>query len=58
MEKEMRSLEEARTFELAERPPGAKVVGSKWVYKVKRNLVGSVDKYKARLVAQGFTQQP
>jgi hypothetical protein len=58
MEKEMRSLEEARTFELAERPPGAKVVGSKWVYKVKRNLDGSVDKYKARLVAQGFTQQP
>jgi len=49
MEKEMRSLEEARTFELTERPPGAKVVGSKWVYKVKRNLDGIVDKYKARL---------
>ena len=33
------------------------VVGSKWVYKVKRDSDGKVEQYKARLVAQGFTQQ-
>jgi hypothetical protein len=35
-----------------------KEVGSKWVFKVKRLTDGSIDKFKARLVAQGFTQHP
>lgn len=33
-----------------------KVVGSKWVFKVKTDEDGEVEHYKARLVAQGFTQ--
>jgi len=33
------------------------VVGSRWVYKIKRRADGSIDMYKARLVARGFTQQ-
>jgi hypothetical protein len=31
-------------------------VSSKWVFKIKRNTAGEIDKYKVQLVAQGFTQ--
>jgi len=40
-----------------ELPENRKVIGSKWVYKVKVDSDGRVERYKARLVAQGFTQQ-
>jgi len=33
------------------------VVGSRWVYKIKQRVDGSIDRYKAHLVARGFTQQ-
>ncbi|KAG7560201.1 Zinc finger CCHC-type [Arabidopsis thaliana x Arabidopsis arenosa] len=36
---------------------GKNVVGCKWVFTIKYNPDGSVERYKARLVAQGFTQQ-
>jgi len=37
-------------------PPGKNIIGCKWVFRLKRKADGSIDKYKARLVAQGFTQ--
>jgi len=33
------------------------VVGSRWVYKIKHRVDGSIERYKERLVARGFTQQ-
>ena len=39
-------------------PLGRKAIGSRWVFKVKRNANGSIERHKARLVAQGFSQQP
>ena len=57
MEAEMRSLEHNDVWELVELPKGCKVVGSKWVFKVKVDSDGRVERYKARLVAQGLTQQ-
>jgi hypothetical protein len=44
------------TFDVVPRPPGTNIVGSRWVYKLKLDSAGRVLKYKAQLVAKGFTQ--
>ena len=44
------------TWELAQLPPGRRAIGSRWVFKVKRLPDGSIDKYKGRIVAQGYSQ--
>ena len=54
MDREMKSL---RTNEVTTLPPGKRAVGSKWVYKVKTGGDRAVERYKARLVAQGFNQR-
>ena len=41
-------------WEVVPRPVGKSVVGSRWIYKVKQETYGSVEKYKARYVARGF----
>jgi hypothetical protein len=46
------------TWELVKLPPGRKAIGSKWIFKVKRNPDGTVKQYKARLVAKGLGQRP
>lgn len=56
--KEIQALVENGTFELVQLPPGRKAIGSRWVFKVKRNADGSIERYKGRLVAQGFSQRP
>uniref|UniRef100_A0A2N9HIT7 Reverse transcriptase domain-containing protein n=1 Tax=Fagus sylvatica TaxID=28930 RepID=A0A2N9HIT7_FAGSY len=38
-------------------PPGRKTIGNKWVLKVKRKANGSIDRYKARLVAKSYSQR-
>lgn len=37
-------------------PAGKKVIGNKWIFKIKYLLNGQLKMYKARLVAKGFTQ--
>jgi len=46
------------TWELAQLPPGRRAIGSRWVFKVKKTPDGAIDKYKGRLVAQGFSLIP
>ena len=58
MKEEMNSLEENETWTVTDLPPGRRAIGSKWVFKKKKDETGQVRKYKARLVAQGFSQQP
>lgn len=56
MQSEINSLLENGTYELVDLPPGVKPIPSKWVYKVKRDEAGRLDKHKARVVAKGFKQ--
>ena len=56
IQKELDSLKKTGTWELVERPPNANIVNSRWVLRIKKNAVGEVEKYKACLVAKGFTQ--
>ena len=53
----MKSLKENELWDLFELPKYRKAIGSKWVYKVKTGADGSIECYKARLVAQGFSQK-
>jgi hypothetical protein len=46
------------TFRLVRKPPNAKVIGSKWVFKIKEVSDGRIGRFKVRLVAQGFGQRP
>ena len=57
MEDEMRSMSTNNVWDLENIPKGVKTVGCKWVYKIKYDSNGNVEKYKARLVANGFTQR-
>ena len=43
-------------LEIVPRPVDKSVVGSRWIYKVKQATDGSVEKYKARFSAWGFSQ--
>ena len=42
---------------MVELPKGCKPIGSKWVYEIKRDSNGQVERYKARLVTKGYSQR-
>ncbi|XP_020972603.1 uncharacterized protein LOC107627359 [Arachis ipaensis] len=54
---ELLALEKNKTWKITSLPPGKRAIGCKWVFKVKFNPDGSVERHKARLVARGFSQQ-
>ena len=58
IEEELEVLKVAGTWELVDAPEGVNIVGSKWVFRAKKDAAGNVVRYKARLVAQGFSQVP
>ncbi|CAB0020139.1 unnamed protein product [Nesidiocoris tenuis] len=57
MKSEMDSLAANKTWIMAKLPPGKKALRCRWVFRVKTNPDGSVDRYKARLVIKGFSQK-
>lgn len=57
MKIEFKTLQENNTWRLVPRPEGKKILTSRWVFKIKQSQNGEIEKYKARLVARGHTQQ-
>jgi hypothetical protein len=58
MEEEYAALIANNTWDLVPRPVGSNVVTSKWIFKHKFNINGTLEWYNARWVLRGFTQQP
>ena len=57
MKEEMDELVMNKTWDLVELSKDMKVVGCKWVYKLKKGVDDKFERYKARLVAKGYSQK-
>ncbi|GJY22894.1 putative ribonuclease H-like domain-containing protein [Tanacetum coccineum] len=57
MQEELLQFKLQQVWVLVDLPHGMKVIGTKWVYRNKRDERGMVVRNKARLVAQGYTQE-
>lgn len=57
MDEEMKALMKNETWDLVPRTGSVCPITCKWVYKLKRKADGSIDRFKARLVAHGFSQK-
>ena len=44
-------------WEIVPRPEEKSVVSSKWIFKINHVVDGSIEKYKARFIARGFSQK-
>ncbi|KAK9217646.1 hypothetical protein WN943_006274 [Citrus x changshan-huyou] len=58
IEDEYNALMKNKTWTLIPNSQNYKLVGNKWVYRVKENSDGTINKFKTRLVAKGFLQTP
>jgi hypothetical protein len=56
MDAELAALAKANTYSLVPRPTDRKTIGCKTVLKIKRGADGQILKYKARIVAKGYSQ--
>ena len=56
MQEELEALKQNATWSILPLPPNKIAIGYKWVYKTKYNVDGSVNRYKAQLVAKGYGQ--
>jgi hypothetical protein len=57
MIEEYQSIIKNDVWEIVPRPKSKDVVSSKWLFKIKHAADGSIEKYKARFVARGFSQK-
>ena len=57
MQEELQQFEKLGVWKLVDLPRGAKKIGTKWVFKCKRDERGVIVRNKARLVVLGFRQE-
>ena len=57
MEEELQALVDNHTWDIVHCPANVKAIGCKWVYSIKLHSNGTLDRYKARLVALGNKQE-
>ena len=57
MEEELQALVDNHTWDIVHCPANVKAIGCKWVYSIKLRSDGTLDRYKARLVALGNKQE-
>lgn len=50
MKQEIKALEDNKTWEVVDLPTGKHTEGSKWVYKIKYQANGDIERFKARLI--------
>lgn len=57
IEEELNSMQINKVWKVVNKPPNAKLLKSKWVFRIKEDGNGNATRYKARLVAKGFLQK-
>ncbi|GKB94890.1 ribonuclease H-like domain-containing protein, partial [Tanacetum coccineum] len=57
MNNEIEALNRDNTWTICDLPVGRKAIGSKWLWKIKYKSNGEIERYKARVVAKGFSQR-
>ena len=57
MTEEYQSIRKNDVWDIVPKPENRSVVYSKWIYKIKHDVDGSIEKYNARFVARGFPQK-
>ncbi|CAI7859393.1 unnamed protein product [Closterium sp. NIES-53] len=57
VESELKSIEEDGTWELVELSEGRMAITSKWLFKIKSDVDGKIERYKSRLVVKGYQQK-
>jgi len=54
---ELKAHEENGTWKVVDKLPEYKTLSAKWVFSIKKNKDGNIERYKARLVARGYNQR-
>lgn len=54
---ELSSDSENKTWSLVQKPNNKNIVDCKWLFSIKQDEFGNLEKYKARLISRGFTQK-
>uniref|UniRef100_A0A8R7Q408 Reverse transcriptase Ty1/copia-type domain-containing protein n=1 Tax=Triticum urartu TaxID=4572 RepID=A0A8R7Q408_TRIUA len=54
MDEEYTTLMKNKTWHLVPNRKGRNIIDCKWVYRIKKKADGSIDRYKARVVVNGF----